>query len=221
MEHTPVRYSIAPLSPEAHLFEVLCTVADPDPQGQRFALPAWIPGSYLVRDFARHIVAIGATRGAAGRRRPVPMEKIDKHTWRAAPVSGPLTVRAEVYAWDLSVRGALGGMFALNIEAFMFWVETAAFVAPLVILANAQSRKNPAKLFIAACSLIMAGFLLRIDSFLVGYETGPGWHYFPSVSELMVSIGMIALEILGYIVLVRYLPILPGNNEASAVATNK
>jgi len=110
MEHTPVRYSIAPLSPEAHLFEVLCTVADPDPQGQRFALPAWIPGSYLVRDFARHIVAIegtsGATSGATSGRRPVPLEKIDKHTWRAAPVSGPLTVRVEVYAWDLSVRGA-------------------------------------------------------------------------------------------------------------------
>jgi Ni/Fe-hydrogenase subunit HybB-like protein len=67
----------------------------------------------------------------------------------------------------------------------------------------------------------MAGFLLRIDSYLVGYETGPGWHYFPSVTEIMVSIGMIALEILGYIVLVRYLPILPGTNEASAVATNK
>ena len=68
---------------------------------------------------------------------------------------------------------------------------------------------------------MLAGFLLRINSFLVGYETGPGWHYFPSVSEIMVSIGMIALEILGYIVLVRYLPILPGTHEAAAVARNK
>jgi len=98
----PIRYSIAPLSPEAHLFEVRCTVADPDRQGQQFALPAWIPGSYLVRDFARQVVAIGASSG----RRPVVLEKIDKHTWRAAPVEGPLTVRAEVYACDLSVRGA-------------------------------------------------------------------------------------------------------------------
>ena len=59
MEHTPqVRYAIAPLSPEAHLFEVRCTIADPDPQGQQFALPAWIPGSYPVRDFARHVAAM-------------------------------------------------------------------------------------------------------------------------------------------------------------------
>jgi Ni/Fe-hydrogenase subunit HybB-like protein len=38
---------------------------------------------------------------------------------------------------------------------------------------------------------------------------------------MMVSIGLIALEILGYIVLVRYLPILSGNNESTATATNK
>ena len=98
----PVRYRIRPIDPAAHLFEVECTVADPDPPGQRFALPAWIPGSYLIRDFARHIVSIhAASRGA-----DVALAKLDKHTWRAAPCRGPLTVTAEVYGWDLSVRGA-------------------------------------------------------------------------------------------------------------------
>jgi predicted metalloprotease with PDZ domain len=98
----PIRYRIQPKHPEAHRFEVSCTVADPDPAGQRFALPAWIPGSYLIRDFARHVVAIRAeSRGA-----PVRLTKTDKHTWRAASCRGPLTVTAEVYAWDLSVRGA-------------------------------------------------------------------------------------------------------------------
>jgi Ni/Fe-hydrogenase subunit HybB-like protein len=110
---------------------------------------------------------------------------------------------------DLLVRGALGYMFQANIEAFMFWVEMALFIAPLVLLAKPGARLQPAKLFIAAFCLLLAGFLLRINSFLVGYETGAGWHYFPSVPEIMVSVGMIALEILGYIVLVRYLPILP------------
>src|SRR5512134_3274755 len=98
----PVRYRIQPRHPEAHLFEIACTVADPDPSGQRFALPAWIPGSYLIREFAKHVVAIHAEcRGA-----PVRLAKTDKHTWRAAPCNGPLTVTADVYAWDLSVRGA-------------------------------------------------------------------------------------------------------------------
>jgi predicted metalloprotease with PDZ domain len=102
MATEPIRYRIVPRSPEAHRFEASVTVADPDPGGQRFALPAWIPGSYLVRDFARHVVAIDARSG----RRPVRLTKIDKHTWRAARCDGPLTVTAEVHAWDLSVRGA-------------------------------------------------------------------------------------------------------------------
>ena len=93
-----VRYRITPHNPRAHLFEVELTVAAPDPAGQRFSLPVWIPGSYLVREFARHIVEVKAN---------VPVEKLDKRTWRAAPVvDGPLVVRSTVYAWDLSVRAA-------------------------------------------------------------------------------------------------------------------
>jgi predicted metalloprotease with PDZ domain len=98
----PIRYSIVPRSPESHLFEVSCTVDDPHPNGQGFALPAWAPGSYLIRDFARNVVDAQARSG----RRPVPVAKIDKHTWVAAPARGPLTLMLQVYAWDLSVRAA-------------------------------------------------------------------------------------------------------------------
>lgn len=97
-----VRYAIVPKSPAAHLFEVTVTVSNPAPEGQRFTLPAWIPGSYMVREFARNIVTIGATcRG-----RKVALDKLDKHTWQAAPCKGTLIVTYEVYAWDLSVRAA-------------------------------------------------------------------------------------------------------------------
>jgi predicted metalloprotease with PDZ domain len=100
----PVRYAIRPAHPAAHRFTVSCTVAAPAPGGQRFALPAWIPGSYLIRDFARHIVAIRAEAGGA----TVRLEKLDKHTWRAAPVKNgrALTVTCEIHAGDPSVRGA-------------------------------------------------------------------------------------------------------------------
>lgn len=101
-----IHYRITPIRPEAHIFEVSCTVTDPDPEGQRFALPAWIPGSYLVRDFARHIVTLRANQGTTGRGGTLAVEKLDKHTWRCEPVVGAITVTCEVYAWDLSVRGA-------------------------------------------------------------------------------------------------------------------
>lgn len=100
--HTPVQYRIVAQHPGAHLFEVTCTVSNPDPQGQRFSLPAWIPGSYMIREFAKHIVELDAQCKG----RPVAVEKLDKDTWRCAPCAGPLSVRYLVYAWDLSVRAA-------------------------------------------------------------------------------------------------------------------
>ncbi|MBL8483392.1 MAG: peptidase M61, partial [Rhodocyclaceae bacterium] len=58
-----LRYTITPVDPAAHLFEVLLHVARPDPAGQRLALPAWIPGSYLIREYARHFVSVSASAG--------------------------------------------------------------------------------------------------------------------------------------------------------------
>ena len=98
----PLQYRIQPKDPAAHLFEVCLTVDVPDPDGQIFAMPAWIPGSYMIRDYAKHVVAIRAE--AAGL--AVNLTKIDKSRWKAEPIQGPLTVVAEIYAHDASVRGA-------------------------------------------------------------------------------------------------------------------
>ena len=100
----PIRYRIFPLHPAAHVFRVMVEVADPDPAGQVFSLPTWIPGSYMIREFARNIVSIRAECDGA----PVALEKLDKHRWRAAPVRPRvgLLLDYEVYAWDLSVRAA-------------------------------------------------------------------------------------------------------------------
>ncbi len=97
-----VRYRIVPIDPKAHLFEVTCDVAAPEPGGQRLSLPAWIPGSYMIREFARNVVSIAASSGGDD----VPLTKHDKHTWQAAPCDGPLRVTYRVYAWDWSVRAA-------------------------------------------------------------------------------------------------------------------
>ena len=99
---SPVRYQITPRDPHAHLFEVRCTIDDPSPDGQRFRLPSWIPGSYLIREFARQFIDVRAE--AAGV--PVAIAKEAKDTWRAAPAGGPLSVISTIHAFDLSVRTA-------------------------------------------------------------------------------------------------------------------
>ena len=97
-----ILYTIVPKDLAGHLFNVTVTVAAPSPEGQVFALPAWIPGSYMIREFARNIVRIRAESAGTD----VALTKLDKHSWRAARVAGPLTLHYEVYAWDLSVRAA-------------------------------------------------------------------------------------------------------------------
>ena len=98
----PLRYRIVPKDPAAHLYEVSLTIANPESDGQVLALPAWIPGSYMIRDYAKHVVGIRAESDG----RPVSLTKIDKSRWLAAATDGPLCVIAEIYAYDPSVRGA-------------------------------------------------------------------------------------------------------------------
>ncbi|SEO54829.1 Predicted metalloprotease, contains C-terminal PDZ domain [Duganella sp. CF517] len=104
-----IAYSIVGHDLAAHLFHVTLTVDAPAPDGQIFALPAWIPGSYMIREFSRNIVRIRAESDGE----PVALTKLDKHSWQAAaqrdPLKtgpSPLTLHYEVYAWDLSVRAA-------------------------------------------------------------------------------------------------------------------
>ena len=97
-----IHYRIVPVDPALHLFEVTLTIASPAADGQIVSLPAWIPGSYMVREFARNIVQLRAEAGG----RKVRLTKLDKHSWRAARCDGPLVLTYQVYAWDLSVRAA-------------------------------------------------------------------------------------------------------------------
>jgi predicted metalloprotease with PDZ domain len=99
---TAHQYTINPMDLGAHLYEVQLTVAEPDPDGQVFAVPAWIPGSYMIRDYAKHIVAIRAESDG----RAVELKKLDKSRWQAAATDRALTLITEVYAYDESVRGA-------------------------------------------------------------------------------------------------------------------
>lgn len=65
-------------------------------------MPAWTPGSYLIREFARNILRFEAEDGQG---RPLAWRKPDKHTWRVdPPADGVLRVTYEVYANELTVR---------------------------------------------------------------------------------------------------------------------
>jgi Ni/Fe-hydrogenase subunit HybB-like protein len=110
---------------------------------------------------------------------------------------------------DLAWRGVLGLAFTPSMPMFTFWLENLLFSVPLWLLASAQSRTKSKLIFLSAMSLALGGILYRLAAFLVAYDTGGNWHYFPSLGEMTVTVGLIAFEVLGIIVAMRLLPILP------------
>ena len=97
-----IEYRVEARDPNAHLFTITLRIARPAPE-QRLSLPVWIPGSYLVREFARHISGLSAAQGAG----EVAVRQLDKATWVAdCRGRGALVVSYQVYAFDTSVRAA-------------------------------------------------------------------------------------------------------------------
>lgn len=110
---------------------------------------------------------------------------------------------------DLLVRGVLGHAFQFNAAALTFWIENACFIAPFLLIRTVEARRNPARLFVAGLSVMLGGILLRLNGFLIAFDTGPGWSYFPSVPEMLVTTGIFAANVLGYIIITRRFPVLP------------
>jgi predicted metalloprotease with PDZ domain len=91
-----ITYTIAMLAPHTHLYDVTIEIAELRGEFTDLVLPAWTPGSYMIREFARHIQEFGTD---------APWRKIAKDTWRVSHGRAEhITVRYRVYAFDLTVR---------------------------------------------------------------------------------------------------------------------
>jgi predicted metalloprotease with PDZ domain len=96
-----VHYRVEVANAHAHLFRVTLTVAKPKAR-QQLSLPVWIAGSYMVREFSKHLQNLSAAQGD-----PVKVTQLDKCTWQLGnKAAAPLQVIYEVYAFDTSVRTA-------------------------------------------------------------------------------------------------------------------
>jgi Ni/Fe-hydrogenase subunit HybB-like protein len=117
---------------------------------------------------------------------------------------------------DLLMRGQLGLAFSGNLQGNMFLLENILHILPLVILASAKNRKSAKMLFLSACFLMFGGLLFRFNTYLIGFDPGAGWHYFPAIGEQFITYAIISAEILLYMVFVKKLPVLPGQEQARA-----
>ncbi len=103
MNKAAIHYQVTPENPQSHLFSVQCQIQSPNQNGQEVSMATWIPGSYLIRDFAKHIInlRVETLDGQSLTIRP-----LSKSRWLIEPCDSALVIYYQVYAWDLSVRGA-------------------------------------------------------------------------------------------------------------------
>ena len=119
---------------------------------------------------------------------------------------------------DLLYRGVFGLAFTSGWLSFFFWLEIVLFVASAAMAFSPAVRANPGRLFQMAMLMLLAGGLYRFDTYLIAFDPGPGWSYFPAVPELFITIGIVALEIMIYIVFIKRFPILEEASPARSRA---
>ena len=95
-----VRFRIDPEQPHEHRYRVTCQL-DAPAEGCIFRLPSWIRGSYLVRDFAKHVQGLQARCDG----QDVAIERLDKRAFRVSR-GGRIELDYAVHAFDASVRKA-------------------------------------------------------------------------------------------------------------------
>jgi Ni/Fe-hydrogenase subunit HybB-like protein len=132
-----------------------------------------------------------------------------------------------LWAWagirvvDLAVRGKLLLLLAFDGYALLFLVELVLVVVPALLLASPARRESPRDLFRAAVLLILAGTIYRIDTYIVAFRPGAQFAYFPSVAEILATVGLVAAEVLAYVFFVKRFPILTGAAPARRAAPSQ
>lgn len=128
----------------------------------------------------------------------------------AAIVVPLLGVYLSIKMIDMAIRGTFVYLTQLTLESLMFSIEVILGVAlPLVLLSFKKNRTTPCGLFMSAL-LVIAGIVInRVNVFLVSYN--PPYStttYFPSMGEILVTLGFISMEVLLYRLIVKHFPVI-------------
>src|SRR5436190_2603494 len=98
-----ISYTIAMPRPQTHLYEVTLTIDASAGPTLDVALPVWTPGSYMIREYARHVQEFAVTTRETSQ--PLAWRKLDKATWRIqTDGANKVTISYKVYANELTVR---------------------------------------------------------------------------------------------------------------------
>jgi len=174
----------------------------------------WLPLLFLVSCIAMGyaVVVLESTLASTFFRRKAEIGMLNK-------LFGVAVITVWVYLAfrfvDLIARGRVAMMFTDGIHSLMFWIETALLVVPVVLYYRSGKWMDLGVMFRGAMSLALAGAVYRFDTYLVAFQPGENWSYFPTVPEILITVGLVALEIMVYIALVKRFPILSGRTAVA------
>jgi Ni/Fe-hydrogenase subunit HybB-like protein len=121
---------------------------------------------------------------------------------------------------DITYRGQWGAALALDFYSVVFLAESLLIAVPALMLRSKPLRQDPSRAFAMLGVLALGGLLYRYTPTTIAFRPGVGYHYFPSVPELLISIGFIALAMIGYLFTVKHFAILPATLEMSVLAAS-
>jgi Ni/Fe-hydrogenase subunit HybB-like protein len=110
----------------------------------------------------------------------------------------------------LFAAGRMGLTVTSGVKSFVFWGETLLLLSAALLFVQQGIRASASGQLQAALLTLFGASLYRVDAFLTGFNPGNNWLYFPSLPELLVTIGLVATETVAYVWLVRRYPILAG-----------
>jgi Ni/Fe-hydrogenase subunit HybB-like protein len=114
---------------------------------------------------------------------------------------------------DLAWSGKLG-LLGLDGFTLLFLAELALFLAPAAMFLSPAVQRNRGRMFGAALLSVAAGSVYRVDTYLSVYRPGPGWNYFPSLGEIVVTVGMASIGIAVFILVSRLFPVVVVDERA-------
>jgi Ni/Fe-hydrogenase subunit HybB-like protein len=125
-------------------------------------------------------------------------------------VAGILIAFVAIRFSGLFAADRLGLTIHSGLQSFFFWAETALFLAAAFLFMQQGVRASAAGQLQAALLALGGGALYRVDAFLVAFNPGDNWVYFPSLAEIFVTLGLVATETVVYVFIVKKFPILAG-----------
>jgi Ni/Fe-hydrogenase subunit HybB-like protein len=175
----------------------------------------WLPFLFLVSCIAMGYGMVAIESMLSARAFGLPRE--DSLLYRLNKLIAGLLLLFVVWRLvEIVVQGETGYLFGSGGLSILFWVEMLLFVAPAISLLTGRATSSPTCMLRAAGMILLAGAMYRFDAYLVAFDPGPGWEYFPSLPEFLITVGLIAVELLVYILLVKKFPILSGARAAAA-----